>query len=280
MINLGRYNTLRVARFSDYGIYLTDDDAQNPSEVLLPGRYVTDLMAVGDMLDVFVYKDSEDRPVAVTEHPYIQVGEFAYLQASQVNKFGAFMDWGLPKNLLCPFSEQKVKMLPGGMYLVYAYLDKETDRVVASAKINKFLDNVYPDYEKGQEVKALVIGHTDIGYQVIVNNLHRGMVYDNEIYAPLEVESTVTAYVKNVRDDGKIDLTMTQPGTMGRIAKIADKIMEMLGENAFYLTDKSSPDDIKAVLHCSKKDYKKAVGYLYREHRVAISPDGVISAVK
>lgn len=280
MINLGRYNTLRVARFSDYGIYLTDDDAQKPSEVLLPGRYVTDLMAVGDMLDVFVYKDSEDRPVAVTEHPYIQVGEFAYLQASQVNKFGAFMDWGLPKNLLCPFSEQKVKMLPGGMYLVYAYLDKETDRVVASAKINKFLDNVYPDYEKGQEVKALVIGHTDIGYQVIVNNLHRGMIYDNEIYAPLEVESTVTAYVKNVRDDGKIDLTMTQPGTMGRIAKIADKIMEMLGEDAFSLTDKSSPDDIKAVLHCSKKDYKKAVGYLYREHRVAISPDGVISAVK
>ncbi|MGM9828339.1 MAG: S1 RNA-binding domain-containing protein [Muribaculaceae bacterium] len=277
MIKLGRYNSLRVSRFSDYGIYLTDDAPENPAEILLPGRYVTDRMAVGDTLEVFVYKDSEDRPVAVTEHPFIQVGEFAFLQAAQVNKFGAFMDWGLPKNLLCPFSEQKVKMIPGGIYLVYAYFDKESERVVASAKINKFLDNVYPDYQAGQEVKALVIGHTEIGYQVIVNNLHRGMIYDNEIYEPLELEHTVTAYVKNVRDDGKIDLTMTAPGTVGRIVKIGDKILDMLQNGTFTLTDKSSPEDIKDVLHCSKKDFKKAVGHLYKEHLIAIAPTGVIN---
>lgn len=277
MIELGRYNTLRVARFSDYGLYLTDDDADSPREVLLPGRYVTDNMVVGDMLKVFVYKDSEDRPVAATEHPFIQVGEFAYLQAAQVNRVGAFMDWGLPKNLLCPFSEQKVKMVQGGIYLVYAYLDKETQRVVASAKINKFLDNVYPDYQPGQEVQALVIGRTDNGYQCIVNNLHRGMIYENETFEPVALEQTMTAYVKQLRPDGKIDLTLISPGTAGRIHKIGDEIMQRLEKGCFLLSDKSSPEDIHSELHCSKKDFKKAVGHLYRTHAIRIAPDGRIS---
>lgn len=277
MIELGRYNTLRVARFSDYGLYLTDDDAEAPQEVLLPGRYVTDEMVVGDTVRVFVYKDSEDRPVAVTEHPFIQVGEFAYLQAAQVNKIGAFMDWGLPKNLLCPFSEQKVKMVQGGIYLVYAYLDKETQRVVASAKVNKFLDNVYPDYEQGQEVQVLVTGRTDIGYQCIVNNLHRGMIYENETYEPLALEQQMTAYVKLVRPDGKIDLTLTSPGTAGRIGKIGREIMRLLESGCFMLTDKSSAEDIHMELHCSKKDFKKAVGMLYRTHAIVIATDGRIS---
>lgn len=267
---------MRVCRFSDYGAYLTDDAVDNPAEVLLPGRYVSDDMAVGDMLDVFVYKDSEDRPVAVTEKPFVQAGEFAYLQAVQVNKYGAFLDWGLPKNLLCPFSEQKIKMMPGGIYLVYAYLDAETNRVVATAKIGKYLDNVYPDYKIGQEVQALITGHTDIGYQAIVNNLHRGMIYDNEIYSPLEIENTISAYVKNVREDGKIDLTLTAPGTVGRITKIGEKIVQMLQDGSFTLTDKSSPEDIKALLQCSKKDFKKAIGYLYKSHLITITPVGVI----
>lgn len=276
MIRLGQYNTLRISRFTDYGAYLTDDDEKHPEEILLPGRYITDEMVVGDTVDVFVYKDSEDRPVAVTEKPFITVGEFAYLQVLQVNKFGAFLDWGLPKNLLCPFSEQKVRMNPGGIYLVYAYLDKETQRIVASAKVNKFLDNVYPEYTPGQEVSALVTGRNDIGYQVIVDNRHRGMIYSNEIYRPLEVEETIKAYVKHIREDGRLDLTLTAPGTLDRISKTGERIMEMLEAGTFSLTDNSSPEDIKNVLQCSKKDFKKAVGALYRAHRITITPEGII----
>ena len=276
MIRLGQYNTMRISRFTDYGAYLTDDNEKRPEEILLPGRYITDEMVVGDTVDVFVYKDSEDRPVAVTEKPFITVGEFAYLQVLQINKFGAFLDWGLPKNLLCPFSEQKVRMSPGGIYLVYAYLDKETQRIVASAKVNKFLDNVYPEYTPGQEVSALVTGRNDIGYQVIVDNRHRGMIYSNEIYRPLEVEESIKAYVKHLREDGRLDLTLTAPGTLDRISKTGERIMEMLAAGTFSLTDNSSPDDIKDVLQCSKKDFKKAVGALYRAHRITITPEGVI----
>lgn len=276
MIQIGRNNHLRISRFTDFGAYLTDDDAAKPAEILLPARYVEENMVVGDELDVFVYTDSEDRPVAVTDHPFACVGQFAYLQAVAVNKVGAFLDWGLPKNVLCPFSEQKVKMHPGGMYLVYLYLDVETNRVVASARINRFLGNVFPDYERGQEVEALVIGHNEIGYQVIADNAHRGMIYDNELYKPLVLETTVKAYVKQVREDGKLDLTMTAPGTAGRIGKVGDDIMRMLNDGTFDLTDHSSPEDIKRALQCSKKDFKKAVGALYREHKITITPEGVI----
>lgn len=276
MIKIGQYNDLRISRFTDFGVYLTDDDpGSEPSEVLLPARYVDPDAVVGDSMEVFVYTDSEDRPVAVTERPFACVDEFAFLQVVQVNKVGAFLDWGLPKNLLCPFSEQKVKMHPGGIYLVYVYLDPHTGRVVASAKVNRFLGNVFPDYEPGAEVTALVTGHNEVGYQVIVDNRHRGMIYDNEAYRPLELENSTTAWVKKVRDDGKIDLTLTRPGTSDRIAEVSEQIMKMLQDGTLALTDRSTPEQIKDVLHCSKKDFKKAVGHLYKLRQIEITDDGL-----
>lgn len=277
MIKLGQYNKLQVSRAAEFGLYLTDgttNDRGRLNEVLLPAKYVPDDVAPGDEIRVFVYLDSEERPVATTETPFVTVGQFAFLQVAAVNKVGAFLDWGLTKQLLCPFSEQKVRMHDGGIYLVYVYLDDKTNRIVASARIEHFLGNVYPDYHVNQRVHALVIGHNEIGYQVIVNNMHRGMIYDNEVYAPLEVEQQVAAYVKGVREDGKIDLTLTVPGTINRVDNLGRKIMELIEKDSFPITDKSNPEEIAAVLHCSKKDYKKAIGALYRDKRVSLAADG------
>jgi hypothetical protein len=273
MIKIGQYNELRISRFVDFGAYVTDET----TEVLLPIRYLKESDVVGDVVRVFVYTDSEDRLVATTEIPFATVGEFAFLQVKQVNKIGAFMDWGLQKDLLVPYSEQKNKMQPGGTYLVYLYLDNNTKRVVASAKIERHLGNVFADYTPGDKVKVLVIAHTEIGYKVIVDNLHLGMVYDNEIFQPVEIGETLDAYVKHVREDGKIDLRLKASNTVKRISPLTDTILEMLAMGEFKLTDKSSPEDIKATLHCSKKDFKKAIGALYKEHKIAISPTSEIT---
>lgn len=281
MIDIGHYNELRISRFTDNGAYLTDDDAKEPIEILMPAKYVPSGAVVGDEVKAFVYTDSEDRLVATTEVPFAQVGEFAFLQVVQVNRIGAFVDWGLAKNLLVPFSEQKYKMREGGVYLVYVYLDDATKRVVASAKIAKYLDNKFPDYRPGQRVQALVYEHTDIGYKTIVDNAHRGMIYDNEVYQPLELEQSVTAYVKAVRaDDGRIDLTLTEPGTRDRIDRIGAVIVDELKSGTLKLTDKSTPDDIKEALHCSKKDFKKAVGALYKQHKISVAEDGRLTLAK
>lgn len=278
MIKLGHNNKLRVGRFVDFGAYLTDDEG---AEILLPARYVSDDLAVGDEIDVFVYKDSEDRPVATTDVPYVEVGQFAFLQVVAVNKVGAFLDWGLPKDLLVPFSEQKARMQQGGIYLVYVYLDNESGRIVASAKVEKYLGNLIPDYKPGQRVEALVWEHTPIGYKVIVENLFQGMLYQNELYRPVEIEETVDAYVKMVRPDGKIDLTLGDKA-VNRVRELSDEIMERLKNSGGSLPygDKSSPDDIKAEFKCSKRDFKQAIGRLYKEHRIVIEDDNIALAEK
>lgn len=278
MIKLGHNNKLRVGRFVDFGAYLTDDEG---AEILLPARYVSDDLAVGDEIEVFVYKDSEDRPVATTDVPYVEVGQFAFLQVVAVNKVGAFLDWGLPKDLLVPFSEQKARMQQGGIYLVYVYLDNESGRIVASAKVEKYLGNLIPDYKQGQRVEALVWEHTPIGYKVIVDNLFQGMLYENELYRPVEIEETVEAYVKQVRPDGKIDLTMGDKAK-NRVRELSDEIMERLKDSGGSLPygDKSSPDDIKAAFKCSKRDFKQAIGRLYKEHRIVIDSDNITLAEK
>lgn len=276
MIQIGKYQELEVRRLTDFGAYLGEPG--DTAEVLLPARYVTPDDTPGKLLTVFVYKDSEDRPVATTDKPYVTVGQFAYLQVNAVNDVGAFLDWGLPKDLLVPFSEQRSRMMRGGIYLVYVYLDATTGRVVASAKIDKFLGNVLPEYRPGQRVDALVIEHTDIGYKVIVDNLHRGIVYSNEIFRPIELEEHITAYVKAVRPDGKIDLTLSDRADR-RTAALAEKIIEYLaGEGAAPISDKMTPTAIEMLFACSKKDFKKAVGHLYRDRRIVIAPDGRISA--
>lgn len=276
MIEIGKDNRLKVAREVDFGVYLADDEG---NEVLMPARYVSEDVRVGDTVDVFVYTDSEDRPVATTEVPYAKVGEFAFLQVTAVNRIGAFLDWGLPKDLLVPFSEQNAKMMQGGVYPVYVYLDHESSRVVASARLEKHLGNVYPDYKPGQEVECLVIQHTPIGYKVIVDNLHWGMIYHNEIFSPIEVEETVRAYVKNIRPDGKIDLTLSS-STGCRVHNLADRIIERVRDagGSMPMSDKSSPEEIKAEFQCSKKDFKKALGALYKDRRITITDTGITIA--
>lgn len=275
MIELGKTQELTVRRVVDFGAYLGKEEGD--VEILLPSRYMPENTQVGDVLKVFVYKDSEDRPIATTEHPFVQVGEFAFLAVSAVNDMGAFMDWGLPKELLVPFSEQKSKMRRGGIYPVFVYVDHSTGRIVGSSKIEKFLGNVYPDYKVGQEVKALVYEHTDIGYKVIVDNRHRGIIYANEIYTPIEIEETVKAYVKQVREDGKIDLTLNDKASR-RTETLADRIMDYLNDTSNApVSEKMSPEMIATIFECSKKDFKKAVGHLYKERKIIITPNGTIA---
>lgn len=275
MIEIGRYQELVIRRMVEFGAYLSSGDDES-AEVLLPRRYLTDDMLPGETVRVFVYKDSEDRPVATTEKPYATVGQFAYLAVTAVNDTGAFLDWGLPKDLLVPYSEQRSRMHRGGIYLVYVYLDKTTGRVVASAKVDKFLGNVMPEYKVGQEVEALVTEHVEIGYKAIVDNLHRGIIYANEIYKPIEVEQHIRAWVKQVRDDGKIDLTVNDRADR-RTALLADRVLRYLDQpDALALSDKMPPAHIEMLFQCSKKDFKKAVGHLYKDRRIAIGADGTI----
>lgn len=274
MVNLGKYNTLAVSRRVDFGVYL---DAGDDKEILLPARFVPDGLKAGEQIEVFVYNDSEGRIIATTDHPYVEVGQFAFLQVADVNKVGAFLDWGLPyKELMVPFMEQKVRMRKGGVYLVYVYIDHLTQRICATSKIDKYLDNTIPEYRHGDKVKILGFAHTDLGYKCIVDDLFTGMLYENELFKPLELEVETVGYIKQVREDGKIDLTL-EPKATTRIPVLGDDIMAYLERcgGRMNVTDKSSPDEIKVLFHCSKKDFKKAVGALYKERMIALG-DGFI----
>lgn len=275
MIRLGKYNSLKVARNVDFGAYLDDGGSE---EVLLPACYISEPLHQGDELKVFVYKDSEGRPVATTEQPYAEVGEFAILKVVDVNKTGAFLDWGLPKkHLLVPFSEQKVRLACGMRVLVYIYLDDATKRIVASAKIEKFLGNRYPSCKLGQKVEALIYKRADVGYKAIVDNLFSGMIYESSLYSPLVIGEKIQAYVKQVRTDGKIDLVLSGSDD-GRIETLMDRIINRLAtepDGFLPISDSSSPETVRAEFQCSKKDYKKAIGHLYRERRICLTDRGI-----
>ncbi len=274
MLKIGNYNTLPVVKIVDFGVYL---DGGEGREILLPRRYVGRLPEVGDKLDVFVYTDSEDRLIATTEHPVATVGEFAYMQVTQVNRVGAFLDWGLSgKNLLVPFREQRSAMRDGGIYLVYVYLDDVTGRVAASAKVDKFLGNVIADYKRSDKVDALIIEHNESGYKAIVDNLHNGLFYNSDIYSPLVLEQHIEASVKNVRPDGKIDLVPVR-NMLERTDEIARLIMKKIeADGVLRVTDKSSPEEIRERFGCSKKDYKKAIGSLYRKRLILLEDDAIV----
>lgn len=273
MIKIGKTNNLKVVKKVDFGLYL---DGGESGEILLPKRYVDESMEVGDELDVFIYCDSEDRLVATTEKPLIEVGEFGLLKAVEVNRVGAFMEWGLQKDLLVPFREQSQEIRVGGSYVVYAFLDNATKRIVGSTKLNKYVGNRIPHYSEGDTVDILAVHKTDLGYKVIVDNLFWGMIYNNDLFDPLSPGNRIPAYVKTVREDGKIDVTLRERGGE-RVFQLANRIMGYLrdagGEMA--LSDSSSPDDIKAVFQCSKKDFKKALGYLYKKGKILIADGGV-----
>ena len=273
MALLGKLNELQIGRKTDFGLYLSDDKG---NEILLPNKYVTQDMHIGDRINAFVYKDSEDRIVATTQMPIAQVGEFALLRVNAVNEVGAFLDWGLPKDLLVPFREQKIKMETGRSYIVYIYVDLASDRIVASSKINKFLNNLPIKYNVGDPVDILVAQKVDIGFKVIIDNLYWGVIYSNEIFKEINIGDRMPAFIKNIREDEKIDVTLSDRVDR-RIMELADKILMHLMNNGkiMHLTDKSEPADIKDTFECSKKDFKKALGHLYKKKLVLLFPDHV-----
>lgn len=268
-MKIGQYNNLIINRFVDFGAYLIDDEG---NEVLLPKRYLTGDEELDDKIEVFVYHDSENRPVATTEHPFATVGQFCLLRVKAVNAIGAFLDWGLAaKDLLVPFREQRVRMQAGRSYIVYTYLDPTSQRIVASAKLDKFLNNSRPDFYHRQKVDVLIVQQQEIGYRVIVDGKHWGMIYNNELYQPVNIGEHHTGFIKQVRDDGKIDVTLAKIEKM-RIDDVASDILRYMQENngVMLLGDKSSPEKIQRTFNCSKKDFKKALGLLYRQHKVAL----------
>ena len=273
MIQLGKYCTLKVVKELDFGMYL--DGGEEFGEILLPTKYIPNGTKIGDELEVFLYLDSEDRIIATTLRPFAQAGEFAYLQVASVNRVGAFLDWGLPKDLLVPFREQRSEMKQGYKYIVYIYADVESRRLVASAKLNKFLDNTPVEYEYNQEVDLLVTQKTDLGWKVIVNSRHSGMIYDNEIFVPIQKGDRIKGYVKHIRSDEKLDITLQKTGyNVDAMDALAKEIFEKLKASGgiIPLSDKSSAEEIAEIFGCSKKSYKKAIGSLYKSKLINITP--------
>jgi predicted RNA-binding protein (virulence factor B family) len=271
-MKIGEYNTLMVNRFVDFGAYLIDKEG---NEVLLPKRYLTGDEELDDMMEVFVYNDSENRPVATTEHPHATVGQFSLLRVKAVNAIGAFLEWGLvAKDLLVPFREQRVRMQAGRSYIVYIYLDKSSGRITASAKLDKFLDKSLPDYYHRQKVDVLITQQMEIGYRVIVNSQHWGMIYNNELYQHVNIGEHHMGFIKQVRDDGKIDVTLAKIEKL-RVDDLATLILDYLDNNngTMPLNDKSSPDNIMRTFNCSKKDFKKALGLLYKQHKITLGDE-------
>ena len=273
MAEIGKYNSLRVIKEVDFGVYL---DGEKEGEILMPIRYVPANCQVGDFVDVFLYLDSEDRPIATTETPFAQVGEFAMLRVQSVNKIGTFLDWGIMKDLLCPFREQKVTMTEGRSYLVYIYVDEESKRIVASAKLGKFLDKSIPDYAIGQEVELIIESETDLGYKAIINNSHWGILYENEVFEQLSKGLKIKGFIKKIRPDNKIDLSL-HPLGYEKVDPLTQMILDELKKEGGFIpvSDKSEAEEVYRFFGISKKSYKQAIGALYKRRMITISPDGI-----
>lgn len=278
MLEIGKYNTLKIVKDLDFGVYL---DGGNEKEILLPARYVPKNVKPGDEVEVFIYHDNEGRLIATTARPLATVGEFKFMEVKSVNNTGAFLEWGLMKDLLVPFKEQKMPMREGRWYLVYVHLDHITGRIVASARINKYLDNVMPEYTFNQEVNLLVADETDIGYKVIINNLHWGLVYYNEVFRRLEKREEIKGYIKEVREDEKIDVSLVPLGYQ-KIEGLAGTILESLKSQGGFIAvhDKSAPEVIQSLFQCSKKSFKQAIGALYKQHLITLENGGISLAKK
>lgn len=273
MVSVGRFNELTVKKSVDFGFYL---DAEQLGEILLPKKYAPKDLSINDKINVFIYFDSEDRPIATTQIPFTQVGEYACLKIVSVAPFGAFADWGLLKDLLIPENEQNEKIKTGKSYVVYTYIDKMTGRIVATTKFERNLDKTEPNYQNNQKVDLLVYRKTDLGYKAIIDEAHTGVLYFNELLEDLTIGQRLTGYVKKVRDDGKIDLSVQKMG-YEKIDEISQKILDVLKSKGgkIAVSDKSSPEEIFKLFKESKKTYKKAVGNLYK-HKYIIIGDGFI----
>ncbi len=272
-LEIGKLNNLRIVKKVDFGIYL---DGGVDGEILMPKRYVPENCEIDDEIEVFIYRDSEDRLIATSETPKACVGEFAFLEVAAVTTVGAFLDWGLPKDILVPYSEQAHQMEKGRSYVVYIYLDKESKRIIASSKIHKFLNNIPPQFDVNQEVDVMIIGKTDIAYQAIINHTYTGVLYKNEVFKDIKQGQKLRAFIKKVRDDEKIDLSLEKQGFENKDA-ISEKILECLKDNQGFLSlnDKSAPEEIYSILQMSKRNFKQAIGNLYKKRLVVIENNGI-----
>ena len=273
MINIGEFNTLEILRDTEPGMFLGDVEG---NEVLLPNRYVEDVFKVGDDVEVFIYLDNDERLVAVTDEPHIVRNDFAVLRCNAVNDFGAFLDWGMVKELFCPFKEQAFPMKKGGWYLVHCYLDEKSERLVATSKTNRFLDNEELTVSEFEAVELIVSHPSDFGMNVIVNKRHTGLIYKDSIFQELSIGDRLKGVVKKIRPGNKLDIGIGEIGYRN-IEPNAKKILDSLQDNSGFLPlhDKSSPDAIKDALEMSKKNFKKAIGTLYKQKQITIESDGI-----
>jgi predicted RNA-binding protein (virulence factor B family) len=271
-MEIGHYNTLKIARETKVGLFLTD----GKEDVLLPIKYTPKEYKIDDEIIVFVYLDHEERPVATTLEPYILLDEFGLLRVNYVNKFGAFLDWGLEKDIFVPFKEQARPMEKGKRYLVFAYMDEKTNRIVASSKTNQFLNNENITVQIGEEVDLIISHITDLGINVIINDIHKGLLYKDQVYDDIRTGDRMKGFIKTIRPDNKIDVSLQKLG-YENIEPNAEKILDELRASKGFLklNDTSNPDDIKTVLKMSKKTFKKAIGALYKEKRIEIKDDGI-----
>lgn len=273
MAQLGQINHLKIVRKVDFGFYL---DGENLGEILMPKRYIFPEMKIGDTIEVMVYLDGEERLLATTEIPLAQVGDFAYLKVNKIENVGAFLDWGLSKELLVPFSEQKVKMEEGKSYVVYVYIDKITDRIAGSMKLEKFISKEKPEYTVNQEVDLLIWTLTDVGYKAIINNQHIGVIYKNEIFRKISSGQKIKGYIKKIRDDLKIDLTLDKIGYT-KIDNFAQIILNAIEKAGGFLpyNDKTDPEIIYNIFGMSKKVFKQSIGNLFKQRFIEITPEGI-----
>lgn len=270
---IGRITRLQILRLIAHGAILNGEDL---GDILLPLRYLASELKEGDFVEVFIYFDSEDRIVATTETPLVQRDEFAFLDVKEVNRVGAFMDWGLMKDLFIPFAEQKATIQADGNYLVYCYFDENSQRLVGSTKVEKFLDTIPPEYDRNQQVDLLVVEEHELGHRVIVDQRFSGMLYKSDTFSPIHVGQKTKGYVAKIREDEKIDVSL-QPVGVERFANQQDPILNYLIEQGgcMRLTDKSTPEEVYNSLQMSKKTFKRAVGVLYKAGKIRIEEDKI-----
>lgn len=272
MIQVGTYNELEVIKEMDFGIYLREGDI----EILMPTKWVPTGTKIGDKLTVFVFRDSDDRLIATTVEPYATANTFAFLEVKQVNDIGAFLDWGMDKDLLVPFREQAYRMEAGNSYVVFVYVDDTTNRLVASTKLKKFIEKEPTTIQNNDIVDLLIYSETPLGFNAIINNLYSGLIYKNEIFESIRIGDKLKGYIKNIREDGKIDLSLQKSG-FELVDDVKWRLLSILKQNNGFLPlhDGSSPEEIKQKLQISKKAFKKAVGALYKEQLIKLAKEGI-----
>ena len=272
MVEIGNYNELEVAKFVDFGLYLDSEDG----EILLPLKWIPEGVELGDKMNVFIYRDSEDRMIATTLKPKATVGQFAALEVKEASQIGAFMDWGLEKDLFVPFHNQRYPMEVGQKYVVYIYLDDSSDRIAGSAKLNKYLKPADDSISEGQKVNLLIANSSDLGYNVIIDHKFSGILYHNEVFKKLETGDEITGYIKKIREDGKIDVSLQQTG-FAEVQDASEEVYQKLKASGgtLNLSDKSDPQEIYETLGMSKKTFKKAIGTLYKEGKINLEPNRI-----